>query len=55
MWSSSVRAALAAGIVVGLAASTAAAGLNWASSYDEAQKIAEEKDTLIMVDFYTDW
>ena len=55
MWSTSLRAALAAGVIVGAAASTAAADLNWTSSYDEAQKIAEEKDTLLMVDFYADW
>ena len=55
MRSTSLRAALAAGVIVGLAASTAAAGLNWASSYDEAKRIAEERDTLIMIDFYTGW
>ena len=27
----------------------------WAPSYEAALKSAEEKDTLVMLDFYTDW
>ena len=43
------------GVVLSLGVAVPADQIRWVESYADAQKTAEEKDTLILADFYTDW
>ena len=44
-----------AGVLLCLGVPAPAGEIQWGNSYDDAKKAAGERNTLVMVDFYTDW
>ncbi len=41
--------------LIGTAASTSAAEVKWAKSFEAAVAAAKQSNKLVMADFYTDW
>ena len=44
-----------AALVLVLGSAAPSDQIQWAASYADAEKTAQEKDSLILADFYTDW